>query len=301
MTLQQLEYAIALHTHGQFSEAAAHCHVSQPSLSVMIKKLEDELGTAIFDRRRQPIVATEMGELILAQARVVLQEARSLHELVATHRSEPVGRLHLGVIPTIAPYLMPLFIEAFSEKYPMIQLDIVENTTENLERMLKQGRLDACILATPPIDERCTARPLYSEAFVAYAPHEASLLGKNYVLAEDIDPEKLLLMEEGHCIREQIINLCALRQVHSRLRNIHFEAGNLETLRRLVEAHSGITILPQMALLDLDEDRMQYVRFFKDPAPVREVTLVAHNKCPKQRLLDVLATVIVENLPHGFG
>ncbi len=300
MTLQQLEYAVALQIHGQFSVAADHCHVSQPSLSIMIKKLEEELGTAIFDRRKQPIAPTEMGELVLEQARVVLQEARLLHQLVETYQSEPTGRLQLGVIPTIAPYLLPLFIEDFSKKYPKVQLDIVEQTTDNLERMLKQGRLDACILATPPTDERSISRLLYQEAFVAYAPHEASILGKNYLLAEDIDPEKLLLMEEGHCIREQVINLCELRQVHSRLRNIHFEAGNLETLRRLVESHSGITILPQMALLDLDEDRMQHVRFFKDPAPVREVAMVAHAKCPKQRLLDVLATTILNNLPKGF-
>ena len=300
MTLQQLEYAIALHTHGQFSLAAEHCFVSQPSLSAMIKKLEDELGVIVFDRRKQPIVATEIGELILAQARVIVREAALLQQIVQSRQAVPTGLLKVGIIPTIAPYLLPLFIEDFSKNFPAIQLDIIENTTEHIERMLKQGMLDACILATRPSDEKWRVIPLYKEDFVVYAPHESSILSKNYLIAEDIDPQKVVMMEEGHCIREQVINLCALRQVESRLHNIYFEAGSLETLRRLVESHSGITILPQLALLDLDEDRMQHVRFFKDPAPLREIILVANAKCPKQYLTEALTSVILANMPPNY-
>lgn len=300
MTLQQLEYVIALHTHGQFSTAAEHCFVSQPSLSAMIKKLEDELGVILFDRRKQPVTATAIGEQVIAQARIVLREAEALRQIVQSQQEIPSGTLKIGIIPTIAPYLLPLFVEDFSVRYPAIQLEVYENTTDNIERMLKQGIVDACIIATTPSDSRWATHPLYNEEFVVYAPHESSILAKNYLIAEDIDPQKVVLMEEGHCIRDQVINLCELRQVHSRLHNIFFEAGNLETLRRLVESHSGITILPQLALLDLDEERMQHVRFFKKPAPVREVILTTNAKCPKQYLTDALIRVIMDNLPANF-
>lgn len=297
MTLQQLEYLIALDTHGQFSLAAEQCFVTQPSLSAMVKKLEDELGVTLFDRRKQPIVATDAGRRVIDQARVVLQEAEILRQIAHEEDTAPSGLLRAGVIPTVAPYLLPLFIEAFSANHPSIRLQLVENTTDNIVRMLKQDQLDVCILATMEDDTFFSTVPLYQEEFVAYAPHESSILSKRYVLAEDIDPDKVVLMEEGHCIRNQVVNLCSLHHAQSRLNNIYFEAGNLETLRRIVESQSGITILPQLALLDLDEDRMQHVRFFKPPAPMREISLVFNRRCHKMRLIEGLKDTILAHLP----
>lgn len=300
MTLQQLEYIVALDKHGQFSTAAESCYVSQPSLSALIKKLEEELGVTLFDRRKQPIVPTETGMEVIAQARVVLHEAEMLRQMVNNRQEVLSGSLKVGIIPTIAPYLLPLFLESFSEKHPQIRLEIIENTTGNIQQMLRKGMVDACVLATPVLENNLISRLLYEEAFVVYAPHESAILEKQYLLAEDIDPEKVILMEEGHCIRDQVINLCQIRHAQSRMNNIYFEAGNLETARRLVEAHSGITILPQLAMFDLDEERVQHVRFFKDPAPVREVVLVTNKKCPKRRLTGALADCILANIPQNF-
>jgi LysR family hydrogen peroxide-inducible transcriptional activator len=299
MTLQQLEYILALDTHRQFSAAAAACHVSQPSLSALVQKLEDELGVKIFDRSRQPVAPTEVGKEIIAHARLVLQEANHLRELVRDHRENITGDFRLGIIPTLAPYLLPLFLKKFAEKHPLVNLSISERTTEGLLRMLKENQLDAALLATPTGESGLTETPIFQEEFAAYAPHEPSVLEKRYLLAKDIDPNRLVLLEEGHCLRKQVINLCELQKQHSGLRNIHYEAGSLETLRRLVEAHSGITILPQLALLDLDEDQIQNVRFFQPPAPVREISLVTRRIFSKAKLLHALQEVIVENLPQA--
>lgn len=299
MTLQQLEYIVALGTHRRFSTAAAACHVSQPSLSALVQKLEDELGVKIFDRSRQPVAPTEIGQEIIAHARLVLLEANHLHELVRDHRENITGDFRLGIIPTLAPYLLPLFLKKFAEKHPLVSLSVSERTTEGLLRMLKENQLDAALLATPTGESGLSETPIFQEEFAAYAPHEPSVLKKRYLLAKDIDPNRLVLLEEGHCLRKQVINLCQLQKEQSRFRNIHYEAGSLETLRRLVEAHSGITILPQLALLDLDEDQMQNVRFFQPPAPVREISLVTRRTFSKVRLLHALRDVIVENLPQA--
>jgi LysR family hydrogen peroxide-inducible transcriptional activator len=299
MTLQQLEYIVALDTHRQFSAAAAACHVSQPSLSALVQKLEDELGVKIFDRSRQPVAPTELGKEIIAHARLVLQEANHLRELVRDHRENITGDFRLGIIPTLAPYLLPLFLKKFAEKHPLVNLSVSERTTEGLLRMLKENQLDAALLATPTGESGLTEMPLFQEEFAAYAPHEPAVLAKRYLLAKDIDPNRLVLLEEGHCLRKQVINLCQLQKEQSRFRNIHYEAGSLETLRRLVEAHSGITILPQLALLDLDEDQIQNVRFFQPPAPVREISLVTRRIFSKEKMLHALQEVIVENLPQA--
>lgn len=299
MTLQQLEYIAALDTHRQFSAAAAACHVSQPSLSALVQKLEDELGVKIFDRSRQPISPTDIGREIVAQARSVLQEASHLREIVRDHQENISGEFRLGIIPTLAPYLLPLFLKNFSEKHPLVNLSVSERTTEVLLRQLRQSQLDAALLATPTGEGNLMEDPLFQEEFAVYAPHEASVLNKRYLLAKDIDPNRLVLLEEGHCLRNQVVNLCELQKAQSSLSNIHYEAGSLETLRRLVETHSGITVLPQLALLDLDEEQIQNVRFFQPPAPVREISLVTRRVFSKRKLLDALRGVILENLPKA--
>ncbi len=299
MTLQQIEYIVALDTHRQFSAAAAACHVSQPSLSAMVQKLEDELGLKIFDRSRKPITPTDIGREITAQARVILQEASHLRELVRDHREHITGDFRLGIIPTLAPYLLPLFLKNFSEKHPLVNLAVSERTTEVLLRLLQQNLLDGAILATPTGENGLQETPLFQEEFAAYAPHEPSVLGKRYLLAKDIDPNRLVLLEEGHCLRNQVVNLCELQKAQSALSNVRYEAGSLETLRRLVEAHSGITILPQLAVLDLDEEQIQSVRFFQPPAPVREISLVSRRIYSKKKMLDALRETILENLPQA--
>ena len=297
MTLQQLEYILAVDTYKQFSTAAEKCFITQPSLSAMIQKLEDELGVKIFDRSKQPIMPTEIGTDIIAQARVIVNEAENLKQLVKDRLETVSGGLRLGIIPTLAPYLLPLFLKDFSEKYSDLKLSIIELTTENIIAQLKKGILDVGIMATPSQDNQLFEEPIFYEEFVVYAPNEKAILKKNYMLAEDIDANRLMLLQEGHCMRSQVINLCALQKTQSSLSNITYEAGSLETLKRLVEAHSGITILPHLAILDMDEEQIQYIRFFKPPAPVREISLVTHRSLAKKRLIAVLKEAIYHNLP----
>jgi LysR family transcriptional regulator, hydrogen peroxide-inducible genes activator len=300
MTLQQLEYILAVDAYKQFSTAAEKCFITQPSLSAMIQKLEEELGVKIFDRSKQPILPTELGAEIIAQARLILNESENLKQMVKDRMETVSGELRLGIIPTLAPYLLPLFLKDFSEKYSDLKLSITELTTDNIITHLKKGILDVGIMATPSKDNQLFEDPVFYEEFVVYAPNENAILKKNYLLAEDIDANLLMLLQEGHCMRAQVINLCALQKTQSSLSNISYEAGSLETLKRLVEAHSGITILPHLAVLDMDEDQMQYIRFFKPPAPVREVSLVTHRSMAKKRLITVLKEAISDNLPPSI-
>lgn len=297
MTLQQLEYIVAIDTYQSFSAAAEHCFVTQPSLSAMVLKLESELGIKLFDRSKQPVMATLPGATLIAQARLVLREAERLRQLAKDQHEGVNGMLRLGIIPTMAPYLLPLFLRPFSAQFPEVQLHIIELTTDEIIRQLRKDQLDAGIMATPLGDAQLQEDPLFLEEFFVYAPKESSILDKRYLIADDIDVNRLVLLEEGHCIRTQVINLCALQKVHSVVSNIAYEAGSLETLRRLVENHAGITILPELALLDLDEERMKFVRFFKSPAPVREVSLVTHRAYTKRRIVEALKQTILTHLP----
>lgn len=298
MTLQQLEYLIAVDTYKRFSKAAEMCFVTQPSLSTMIQKLEDELGVKIFDRSKLPIAPTEIGSEIIAQARLILNESAHLKQMVKDRMETLSGELRLGIIPTVAPYLLPLFLKEFSEAYSGLKLSITEMTTENIINQLKKGILDVGIMATPTKDPQLFEDPVFYEEFVAYAPNENTMLKKRFLLAEDIDANRLMLLQEGHCMRAQVINLCALQKTQSSLSNITYEAGSLETLKRLVETHSGITILPHLAVLEMDDAQMQSIRFFKPPAPMREISLVTHRNLAKKRLISVLRESIYDHLPQ---
>jgi LysR family transcriptional regulator, hydrogen peroxide-inducible genes activator len=300
MNLQQLEYILAVNTHRHFATAAEKCFVTQPTLSMMIQKLEDELGVKIFDRSKQPVVPTEVGSQLIEQAGSILHEVKKLREIADLEQTEIKGELRLAIIPTLAPYLMPLFIRSFSEKYPSVKLHIAELTTEQIVRKLKQDQLDVAIMATPTSESSLLEDPLFFEEFVVYAAQEESILSKKFVLSADIDVNRLVLLEEGHCLRSQILNLCALKESAGFVNNIFYEAGSIETLKRMVEANSGITILPELALKNLDEDQMRFVRFFKAPAPVREVSLVTRRAFVKKRLIEVLKVEILNNLPSDL-
>jgi LysR family transcriptional regulator, hydrogen peroxide-inducible genes activator len=297
MTLQQLEYIIAVDTHRHFVTAAENCFVTQPTLSMMIQKLEDELTVKIFDRSKQPVVPTEIGKIIIERARLILRESDTLRQLVDEHKETMRGELRLGIIPTAAPYLAPLFIKTFSERHPDIRLYISEMTTDNIIKKLKDDTLDVGIMATPLNEKELSEDPLFFEEFVVYSAKEEGILSKRFLLANDIDVNRLVLLEEGHCMRTQIINLCELKKATSMINNVYYEAGSIETLKSMIETHSGITILPELAIQNLDEEQMKFVRFFKQPAPVREMSLVTHRTFVKKRLIEALKKAILENLP----
>jgi len=298
MTFVQLEYIVAVDTYRHFATAAGHCFVTQPTLSMQVQKLEEELGLKIFDRSKQPVIPTEAGQAIIEQARRILGEKQVITEIVQEKKGILTGELRIGVIPTLAPYLLPLFVQHFSAKYPQIKLVVNELMTEMVVTRLREGRIDVGILVTPLQENGIREQVLFYEELLVYVSRKNAAYKKQYMLAQDIDPSKLWLLEEGHCFRSQIVRLCELRKASKEGSHFDYEAGSLETLRRMVELNDGITILPELAALDLTSKQQQLIRHFKRPAPMREVSLVVHRDFVKQRLVQALHQEIMRSIPE---
>lgn len=297
MNLQQLEYIVAVDTWRHFSTAAEKCHVTQPTLSMMIQKLEAELDIKIFDRTRQPVVTTAIGKKIIEQARVILNEAEVLKKIIVEQKGDITGELRIGIIPTLAPYLLPLFLSTFLKKYPNLKLKIAELTTSQIIQELESQRLDAGILATPLKVPSIKEVPLFYEQFVVYASQNEKVMKKKYLLADDIDVNRLWLLEEGHCLRSQVVNLCELKRKETQLQNLDYEAGSIETLKKMVDMNNGITILPELALRDLSKTQEKNVRHFKAPVPAREISIVTYRYFVKYNLIDALKKEILAKIP----
>jgi LysR family hydrogen peroxide-inducible transcriptional activator len=294
MNIQQLEYILSIDRYRHFARAAEACHVTQPTLSMMIQKLEEELNLKIFDRSRQPVCPTKAGKELLIQARQILLEVKRFEEIASEANNFMGGELKIGVIPTIAPYLLPLFIQSFVEKYPDVKLKISELITDQILEQLEKGELDVGILVSPDNNKTLKEIHLFNEAFVVYSPRE---FDKEYLLAEDIDVNELLLLEEGHCFRSQIMQFCELRKLSNN--HVEYTSGSLETLRYLADKHLGITILPELATLHLTPEQMTSVKQFAAPRPVRKVSLVTKRDFVKRRLLEALAEEVKLNLPES--
>ena len=301
MTLTQLEYIVAVDTWHHFAKAAEKCFVTQPTLSMQLHKLEQELGVKIFDRSKQPVVATEAGTEIIAQARRILSERDVLLERVQSRKGFLTGELRIGIIPTLAPYLLPLFIPAFTKKYPLVRLVVTEMTTELTVSRLREGRIDAGILVTPLNENGIREQPLFYEEMVAYVSRKNAAYQKTYVLPQDIDPDKLWLLEEGHCFRSQIVKLCELRRASREGSHFEYEAGSVETLKRMVELNDGITILPELATLNLSSRQSELIRYFRKPSPMREVSIVVHRDFVKKKLIEVMRNEIVKSIPEKIA
>jgi LysR family hydrogen peroxide-inducible transcriptional activator len=298
MTFVQLEYIVAVDTYRHFATAAGHCFVTQPTLSMQVQKLEEELGLKIFDRSKQPVIPTEAGREVIEQARKILGEKHVISEIVQAKKGVLSGELRIGIIPTLAPYLLPLFIQSFTSKYPQIKLVVNEMTTETLVARLREGRIDVGILVTPLQENGIREQVLFYEELLVYVSRKNAAYKKTYMLTQDIDPNKLWLLEEGHCFRSQIVRLCELRKASREGSHFDYEAGSLETLRRMVELNDGITILPELAAMDLTGKQQQLIRHFKKPTPMREVSLVVHRDFVKQRLVQALHQEILLSVPE---
>lgn len=297
MNLQQLKYIIAVDELRHFGRAAKKCHITQPTLSMMIQKLEEELDATLFDRSKQPVIPTEVGRKVISQARKVLLDVHDISDLVHQHKGMVTGEIRIGIIPTLAPYLLPLFIQSFLESYPEVELTVTEMLTEHIEEKLKAGTLDVGVLVTPLHNKSLKEHPLFYEKFFAYVADSHPLFDKKYILAEDIDVNQLWLLEEGHCFRSQIANLCELKKAQTQRSSFKYEAGSIETLKKFVERNSGITILPELTTLDMAPGSRKLLRSFQEPEPVREVSLVTHRSFLKKRLIDVLKKEILSTLP----
>jgi LysR family hydrogen peroxide-inducible transcriptional activator len=298
-TLTQLTYLVALQRTGHFGKAAAECGVSQPTLSTQIAKAEDALGVTIFDRQTKPIQPTAPGRALLGLAAEVL----SAHERLlaaAGGRNTPSGPFVLGVIPTLAPFVLPYFLPAFSERYPEVELTILERPTESIVEGIASQRMDAAILATPLGEATLTGTVLFYDPFYVFAHRGSPLLEADTVDLSRIDRSDLWLLEDGHCFRSQVVHLCGLdkREV---LSNVSFEAGSFETLRALIDVSRGFTLVPETYARTLAREvRLGQIRPFRGRTPTREVSLVAHRAQWKTDILEAIAACVRERAPRSL-
>lgn len=296
-TLTQLEYIVAVHKHKHFARAAEECHVSQPSLSAQIQKIEEELNFIIFDRSKKPVLTTDQGAKLLEQAKVILREYRKIFS-ITSGAGELTGDFHLGVIPTLSAYIVPLFVEAFSKKYPLVKLKISEYKTEDIVQHLYNDELDGGLLVTPLKNDKIIERSLFFEPFYVFVSNEHPLSQRKYIKDDDLDGSSVWLLNEGHCLREQVIKICSLKNQNSVLKNIIFESGNLETLKNLIRQGHGYTLLPYLATSNLsDEEKNKNLIRFSKPIPTREVSLVHSRSFLKEKIIDALVEDILATLP----
>ncbi|SDD20910.1 LysR family transcriptional regulator, hydrogen peroxide-inducible genes activator [Algoriphagus faecimaris] len=296
MTIQQLEYLIAVDKHRHFGQAAESCFVTQPTLSAQLSKLERELGVILFDRSKMPVIPTEIGVQIIAQAKRVVSESRGVMELVAQLKGDISGVIKLAIIPTLAPYLLHLFIRRFLEKYPNVKLEVQEMITEEIVRKLKNDELDLGIVVTPLGENGIVEKPMFYEKFYAYLSKDHPLLSQKEIKADQIKSEELWILQQGHCFRDQVINFCD--QTSSGHANFHYESGSLEGLRNMVNRYKGMTMLPELATHELSEEEKTRLRPFAGEPPIREVSIILNRSFLKQKLVELLYTEITATIPQ---
>ena len=291
MTITQLHYVLAVAEHQNFTKAAQKVFVTQPTLSMQIQKLEDELDVLIFDRSKKPIELTETGKKIVQQARKIVNESDRIKDIVDQQKGFVGGLFRLGIIPTVMPTLLPMFLTNFIKKYPKVKLKIEELHTEAMIEKLKDGHLDAGIAATPLQMENIKEQPLYYEPFVGYIPSGHRLHSQEKLEVNELDLEDILLLEDGHCFKEGILNLCKSTRTYEEDR-FQLESGSFETMVKLANEGLGMTLLPYLHTLDIKDGEMNNLRMFKEPVPAREVSLIYNKSELKIQIIEALKDTI---------
>lgn len=292
MTIIQLEYLLAVANCGSFSKASEICFVTQPSLSMQIKNLEEELGEVLLDRSKKPVVPTQVGALVVEKAKEALLAYNNVKECVAELKGSVAGKLRLGVIPTIAPYLLPRFVHTFGERYPNVELEIREMITPDIIRAMDSDELDAALLAGGTCPDRITEQELFDDRFYAYVSPENPLAARTNLRIEDIYGKDLILLSEGHCLRDQIIELCGTHRLHEL--PYTFRSGSLETIMRLVDTTSMLTIIPEMALPYIPEGLKNRVKTLAKGAASRKIVVGVRRTYAKESIVTALREVIME-------
>jgi LysR family hydrogen peroxide-inducible transcriptional activator len=301
MTIQQLEYIVALDTYRHFVQAADHCFVTQPTLTMQVQKLEQEIGIALFDRAKKPLEPTVAGAPIIARIKSILLEINQLKSYVFNEKERLEGTYRIGIIPTVSPYLLPLFLQDFTTNYPEVNLQIREMQTVHIIEALKNGSLDIGILVTPLLDQHLRELPIYQEPFLVYLNPTNPLLSEKTLEVSQLPGETLMLLEEGHCFREQALRICGAKSELTH-RNFTLQSGSIEGLKNLVKKEVGYTLVPYLSVVD--EVDAQYIKRFISPEPSREISIVTHKGFAKELLLEKLAECIQQNLPtalHQLG
>jgi LysR family hydrogen peroxide-inducible transcriptional activator len=291
MTITQLQYVLAVAEHKNFTLAAEKCFVTQPTLSMQIQKIEEELNVLIFDRSKKPIQLTDIGQKIVNQAKNIVNEAGKIKDIVEYQKGFIGGEFRLGIIPTITPTLLPMFLNNFIKKYPKVKLIVEELNTDEIIIRLKNGHLDAAIAATPLEDEKIKEIVLYYEPFVAYIPSDHIASQKKEIEISDLNLDDILLLQDGHCFRDSILNLCKNQEIATR-NTFQLESGSFETLIKLADEGLGTTLLPYLHTLDLKEKDKLKLRHFKEPKPAREVSLIYPKSELKIHIIDALRNTI---------
>jgi LysR family hydrogen peroxide-inducible transcriptional activator len=294
ITLIQLEYIIAVDNHRHFASAAEKCFVTQPTLSMQIKKLEDDLGITIFDRSKQPIVPTETGKKIIEQARTVLAETQRINEIIENEKTEIQGDISIAIIPSLAPYLLPLFIGTIKKKYPGVNITVKEALSEEIIQYLKKDEIDVGILVTPLHEKGIQEHILFYEEILVYINEDHRFYDKALVEQMDIAAPDIWLLSEGHCFRSQALNLCSWHESEHHDLPFEYASGSLETIKKIVDKEGGFTLLPELAVEEFSEKHKR----FTEPKPLREVSLVYSRNFVKEALLKILADEIIASVPE---
>ena len=295
MTLQQLEYILAVNQFRHFAKAAEYCRVTQPTLSAMIQKLEEELDTRIFDRSQQPVCPTPVGIHIIEQAQNILVQANRIKNIIEEEKHSLTGTFKLGILPTVAPYLLPRFFPQLMKKYPDLDIRVVEMKTNDIKKALQTGEIDAGIVASLAGMEELQQTPLFYEQFFAYVSREDALFNNEVIRTSDLNGEQLWLLDEGHCFRDQLVRFCQMKS--ARASQLAYHLGSLETFMRMVESGKGVTFIPELAVLQLGDAQKELVRSFAIPCPTRQVVLLTNKNFIRHTLLEVLVKEIKLSVP----
>lgn len=301
MTLTQLEYVVAIDQYRHFGKAAEACYITQPTLSMQLHKLEEELGVSLFDRSKSPVLPTEIGKLITHQARVILREQKKIFDIISKDQDELIGDFKLAVIPTLSTYLLPLFVQEFINEYPKVNLIIEESKTEEIVRLLDQDQIDAGLLVTPLNQPNIIEVPLFVEPFYLFVSPTHPLIHKDKIKEQDLNINEIWLLQKGHCFRDQVLQVCSDTQKReNRMGEVRFESGNLETLKNMVIKYSGYTLLPELAVNQLSTKEKKWVRPFFQPIPTRQVSLVFSRSFLKSKIIEALNVKIKQAIPNDL-
>ncbi len=295
ISLIQLEYIIAVDTYRHFVTASEKCFITQPTLSMQIKKLEEDLGITIFDRTKQPIIPTVIGSKVIEQARTVMAESNSINEIIAEYNDSISGELTIGIIPSLAPYLLPLFIGNFNKKYPDVKVKVLELLTEEIITQLKKDTIDVGILVTPLTEKGIIEQPLFYEEMLLYINKNHPFSTKEHIKPYDLASPDLWLLNNGHCFRSQVVNLCHYKPKVSNESHFEYASGSLETIKKMVEKEGGFTMLPELATMD--DKTTAVIKKFNSTTPLREVSFAITRNYFKKKLLKLLSIEIKNAVP----
>ena len=295
MTLQQLEYILAVNQFRHFAKAAEYCRVTQPTLSAMIQKLEEELDTRIFDRSQQPICPTPVGILIIEQAQKILVQANRIQNIIEEEKHSLTGTFKLGILPTVAPYLLPRFFPQLMKKYPDLDIRVIEMKTNDIKKALQTGEIDAGIVASLAGMEELQQTPLFYEQFFVYVSRKDILFNSEVIRTSDLNGEQLWLLDEGHCFRDQLVRFCQMKS--ARASQLAYHLGSMETFMRMVESGKGVTFIPELAVLQLGDIQKELVRPFAIPCPTRQIVMLTNKNFIRHTLLEALTKEIKSSIP----